>query len=176
MPDNASGALDKTGDQQVQIIAAGPTTEAVKNVCGPTATVCAVWWPTAIGNQNEYQKCMNEHDRGTASDLNFGEAPNEFCAAQWEGDCDSVATDGATTDLCSMLNGMGASWPAQYDFGNFITWGDCDLFNVVDKHENKTVGFTLKTAPPMEKPQSEYAKLPPQIKVCAGRLYLLSPG
>ena len=168
---SGSSPTFNSADGAVQIIAAKPINEAVSHICGAAATVCGVWWPTALGNQQQYESCMSQHV--TQSDLEFGESANEYCSALWAGDCESVSPQSSLGELCSLVNGNGVQWETRYDFGDFVTWGDCDNYTTVDQPANNVIGIKLKDVPHLTKPAPQASPTPADLKVCAGRLYLL---
>jgi len=172
-PDFVSGASRApASDAQVEIIAANPVSDAVRRVCGDGATVCGVWWPTALGNQHEYDSCMQQH-AGAQSDLEFGQSPNELCSALWAGDCEVLREQhGRAADLCALVTGNGVQWTSRYDFGDFVTWGDCGFYSTIDRREENIVGIQLKDAPLFTRLPEDAKSVP--LKVCAGRLYLFS--
>ena len=173
-PSGPPGDVFLNDRQATRSIAAAPLSEAVSQVCGATATVCAVWWPGAVGDTAGYRECLLHSER-SGSEPDFGETPAESCSAQFTGDCDlGAATSEDTKDLCNLVKGMGVQWAPEYRFGSFATSGDCAHFETIDQHDKNLIGLRLKDEP-YGKPTTS-ASGTPTVSICAGTLFLLGAG
>ena len=170
------------GESAVQIIAAFPQSDAAQRICGADATVCAVWWPTANGDQAQYDECMQQVN----ADAGLGQTPDEYCHMMWGGDCAGTVAPGTTADLCSLISGMGVHWTTGYLFGSFVTWGDCSHFTPVKDLVGNLAGLQLILRAPALAGQlagtNSIDDAPfaaddqtAAASVCAATLYLLAP-